>query len=423
MPLSWLKIIKKNGINVNLCLSTFFYNCLTLLLFLKNFTNIILIFTSKSKYARTEYFTNNDWLSNETVIVGGNDDLVSTTNGIQLENFSKWLAKHNFASYQSISINPGEIANFSKKTFLIRLKLILLTIHRFYIMHARTSFSTSSLINFSELLLFEKIVSSKNEIRVRKIFFNNSHSVYKPIWTKTLEDRGAKVIFVFYSVDEEPLYLSGKIPQNDFWCISEWSDHYVADEIQKKIFEVLSNKSSAVYTITGLPWWSDAPVVLNKYPKKTVSLFDVEPPVLGHYGLTTYNSYGFHKIENTINFLETIVRLCCELDIIVMHKSKRKIGSSNYIEYKKTISQLSQNYPNFYFQIEPKVAPSRLIQSTSGTISMPFTSTALIAQSIGKPSIYFYNSFIFPPNHHRLAIIKCITIKDELKNWLLANFK
>ena len=71
-----------------------------------------------------------------------------------------------------------------------------------------------------------------------------------------------------------------------------------------------------------------------------------------------------------------------------------------------------------YLEIDPRVDAMVVIQKTKACISLPFTSTALIAKYEGKPSIYYDPSGIIQKNDRAAHGIPVLVNIDELQQWV-----
>jgi polysaccharide biosynthesis PFTS motif protein len=65
----------------------------------------------------------------------------------------------------------------------------------------------------------------------------------------------------------------------------------------------------------------------------------------------------------------------------------------------------------------------KIINNSSMVISMPFTSTALIAQELGKPTIFYDPSsrlFKDDPAAHGIQVISSVV---DLEKWVVSNLR
>ncbi len=68
--------------------------------------------------------------------------------------------------------------------------------------------------------------------------------------------------------------------------------------------------------------------------------------------------------------------------------------------------------------VAPESAAVDVIDASIATISIPFTSTAFIARSLGKPSVYYDSSGLLDRSDEAAHGIPILQSKEELSLWL-----
>ena len=71
-----------------------------------------------------------------------------------------------------------------------------------------------------------------------------------------------------------------------------------------------------------------------------------------------------------------------------------------------------------YIEIDPDIDATQIIKKTKACISMPFTSTALIAKHEGKPSVYYDPSGKTQKDDRAAHGIQVINNLYELEEWV-----
>jgi len=99
----------------------------------------------------------------------------------------------------------------------------------------------------------------------------------------------------------------------------------------------------------------------------------------------------------------------------MLHKIKRKNKFSDDM-YLRKISQLSEKVD--YTSIDQDLDALNIIQQTKACISMPFTSTAMIAKHEGKPSVFYDPSGIIQADDRAAHGIPILFTIDELQKWV-----
>ena len=262
-------------------------------------------------------------------------------------------------------------------------------------------------------------LQNKNQIAVDYLF-HNSNYIYRPIWTYEAEKKGSRVLFYFYSTNIES--FKNKDNSNEFqnfWNLATWSNYLVWDSFQKHflIKQVQNNLKNINFYIVGVIWF----VTTNKkIPKdlltsKSITIFDVQP-----VRSSFYQSLGLSKEYYTPNiansFLEDIQQISDANGFNVILKRKRNIGKLINKSYIKTIDNLSK-LSNFN-TIDPEIDTIDLISKSNVIISMPFTSTALIAKELGKITVYYDPNGDIDKNDIASHEIPVIIGKSQLAVWM-----
>jgi polysaccharide biosynthesis PFTS motif protein len=105
-------------------------------------------------------------------------------------------------------------------------------------------------------------------------------------------------------------------------------------------------------------------------------------------------------------------------DVLMLWKRKRNVGSLAHPFYRRLADQLAEN--SHVVLIEPAISANRVIEASFAVISMPFTSTALIAREMGKPSIYYDPTGLLQRDDRAAHGIPILSGSDELEAWIFA---
>jgi polysaccharide biosynthesis PFTS motif protein len=82
----------------------------------------------------------------------------------------------------------------------------------------------------------------------------------------------------------------------------------------------------------------------------------------------------------------------------------------------RRIKQLSNKLN--YIEVDPSADALQIIQKTKACISMPFTSTALIAKEEGKPSVYYDPTGMIQKDDRAAHGISVLSGINELEEWV-----
>jgi polysaccharide biosynthesis PFTS motif protein len=167
--------------------------------------------------------------------------------------------------------------------------------------------------------------------------------------------------------------------------------------------------------IVGPIWFSSNSAQLNNIPPKTVAVFDVQPVRSSYYNLLAQD-FDYYIPQVTIQFLVDIQEILSESSYVMALKCKREVGMVAHPKYRACINELEKK-KNF-LTIDPNIDALSLIENCNLVISMPFTSTALLGKSVGKPSIYYDPFGLLQSNDRAAHGIPIIQGKDMLRAWI-----
>jgi polysaccharide biosynthesis PFTS motif protein len=257
---------------------------------------------------------------------------------------------------------------------------------------------------------------NQNVSCARDYLFNNSGWAYRPLWTYEAQSKGARVILYFYSANIEGFKRADRKADRAYlgYKSMNWPYYLVWDEDQADFIHRVVGLNANV-TAVGPIWFNTADSKLPTLPLKSVAVFDVQPMRDAFYN-TLAVDFDYYTPKTANQFLadvyETVTASNCTLTL----KRKREIGNLIHPSYRSCIAELGERH-NFVL-VDSAVDPWQLIENSLAVISMPFTTTAIIAKEMGKHSVY-YDPFGLlqkdDPAAHGVAILCGI---EELEAWL-----
>lgn len=272
------------------------------------------------------------------------------------------------------------------------------------------------------LLLYEAATAlivrlQPKEKLARDYLFNNSFVIYRPLWTYEAELLGSKIIFYFYSIPSL-LKITNKLAHEKFeevWRLMTWPTYFVWNDYQKTFVKNFINYNAEI-VITGPLSLSDSGEDVPSFDRLAISVFDVQSIRNYPYQILALpEEYHVPKISN--KFLVDIHQVLAEQGILMVFKQKRTIGGKLHPRYSKLITKQSE-WTNLV-SVSPEISALRVIEPCFAVISMPFTSTAFIAESLGKPSIFYDPSGLVEKQNPSAGNIPIINGVDELRKWLM----
>jgi polysaccharide biosynthesis PFTS motif protein len=192
-----------------------------------------------------------------------------------------------------------------------------------------------------------------------------------------------------------------------------WSNFLVWDTYQADFVKRAIGNKGTIF-IVGPIWFQSDNKEIPYLPENSVAVFDIQP-----HRDSRYQSLGlennFFTPETMNRFLLDIYTAAEKNKVVMVLKRKRNIGKLVNNRYQILIDRL-KNSQNFV-TIDSDISAFRLIERTSVVISIPFTSTAIIAKEMGKVSIYYDPTGEIQKDDRAAHGIPLISGISELSNW------
>ena len=245
--------------------------------------------------------------------------------------------------------------------------------------------------------------------------FHNSGWIYRPLWTYDAEKVGSKITFYFYSTNCENF----KTYETDAsiaygWKAMSWPNYLVWDNWQADFVRMCVGNDCEI-SIVGSIWFQSSSVEHTNFGDTCIAVFDITPHRKSRYiSLGVANEFYTPDVINP--FLQQVSNAIFQQGFFMHWKRKRNVGRVAHPLYLKMVDQLGKN--NHVRLIDPDISAIRVIEASDAVISMPFTSTALIAKEMGKPSIYFDPTGLLCKVDHAAHGIPVLSSPAELDAWL-----
>lgn len=267
---------------------------------------------------------------------------------------------------------------------------------------------------FEDAIQLAYVRRLKSEQIASTYVFNNSSWIFRPLWTYFAEQIGTRVLMAFYSTNIEPYTFSDgtTTPVAVGYETMNWPEYAVWDSDQAAFIERVS-RAGKVH-IEGYIPLSDKAVEIPSIPDGSVAVFDVNPmraARLAKLGVV----FPYYSVNVIDAFLEQAYQSISASGRVMVLKRKR---ASKYADrtYLDVISRLSQRED--VIVVDPDVSARRLIQKVDATISLPYTSTAIIGLMCDKPSIYFDPVAVLAPNGMTSHGVPVIGSFERLAAWV-----
>ncbi len=248
--------------------------------------------------------------------------------------------------------------------------------------------------------------------------FHNSAPIYRPLWTYEAESKKSRVTFYFYSTNCEAFVGKERLSRRVYYGYKTmtWPNYLVWDSYQAEFISKVA-KFNPKIEVVGPILFSSSVQDKWQYKKPYIAVFDVQPvrPSL-------YRTYGiefdFYTPETVNKFILDIYEILKGRELNMAHKQKRDISSRLHKSYKSLINQLVM-LPN-YTVIDPELAAKSIVENAQAVISLPFTSTAIIAKEANKPTAYYDPNSALKKDDIAAHGVQILQGRKELEDWINA---
>jgi polysaccharide biosynthesis PFTS motif protein len=257
--------------------------------------------------------------------------------------------------------------------------------------------------------------AQSTDFLAQEYLFHISGLIYRPLWTYEAERCGSAITLYFYSTNCESFKRSDGYPQLGYgWKAMNWPNYLVWDEYQADFVRRAVGPEANV-SIVGPIWFQSSAAAMHSYHSAGVAIFDVTPFRQSRYSVLGLD-HDYYIPETSEGFLSHISDATCHLDVVILWKRKRKIGAMAHPRYRYFSERLSEQ--EHVVLVDPDISAFRVIESSCAVISMPFTSTALIAESMGIPTAYYDPSGLIQRGDRAAHGIEILIGKSELEIWI-----
>lgn len=244
---------------------------------------------------------------------------------------------------------------------------------------------------------------------------HNSRLTFRPLWTYEAEARGARVILYFYSTNSEGFRPAVGDTQPGYgWRSMNWP-HYLVWDDGLAGFVRRAVGPDARISIVGPIWFTSSPELMPAFGGRTIGVFDVTPFRRSIY-LTAGPDREFYVPKTSIAFLSDTLHVARENGYSLVWKRKRKIGALAHARYRRFAEELES--AEGVAAISPDISAVRVIEACDMVISMPFTSTALIARHFKKPSCYYDPRALLRADDRAAHGLPIIQSREALAAWV-----
>ena len=249
--------------------------------------------------------------------------------------------------------------------------------------------------------------------------FPNSNS-RKPLWLNEVEARGAQTTLYFYSTNCDSFKTKeGYQSAPAYYRNMNWRRYLVWDQEQADFVRRCVGNQAKV-EIVGPIWHGDSTAISPELTSRAVAVFDIQPRRKSVYEVLGV-ALEYYTPAIGIKFLNDIHEVVVQHNWIMAWKGKRKLPQTQTSQIAKSYDSACERLevsPNMLV-IDPDTAAIRLIERCALVLSLPFTSTALVARNLGKPSYYYDPSGIIQKGDRAAHGIPVISGLSELQEIMI----
>lgn len=251
----------------------------------------------------------------------------------------------------------------------------------------------------------------------REYLFDSAHCMVRPLWTYAAEKAGARIVMVAYGVND--LYFDPTTGPNVEDVagagVMTWPLWVVMSEDQARIRQAVHKHPFRWLLVDRIDRIDDGLPVPQRHTLPRVAVFDIVPirtvtrAVAGMLPM-------YFRWDVCVSFLKDITQACEALGLETVLKSKKDRRSTEDKRYTCLKETLAAN--GHLVTLSPWTAAARVIDACEIVISLPFSSTGVIAARMGKPSVFYDPTGLLAARCPRLHGIAVVSGRESLEAWL-----
>ena len=431
LPLPWLRIIDSSGVKV----SYFWSSCLFYFFILISwFTGLINLFrqifknTRRTKgFEQYSYFFQLDKKCFPSSRDKDSHDIVSWyINKYSINDAEKnRIIVHSVPDVADSIVDGHNIihaVDYVPRISFLNFYFKFLPTALFVVLASTLSLKWRNMVLLGEIIDMYAFKFADNRQVAEKYFFTISHLIYRPLWTYIAETKGSSLIFFWYACHiatyKEPNKEYSTVPS--FFQVTNWPKHLIWNETHAEYIRNVITYPSDV-EVVGPIGYEDNSMALPRINKLSVLAFDIQPLKYSFCLPATPSAQWYsHDYKARVDFYKDIQEICSELGVDLFFKRKRNspLVHKGYWNFLKAFVKNDN-----VVEIDPDISAFRLCKQFDVVLSLPFTSTAVIADYYGKESIYYDPTGKIEKSDRAAHQLTVINKKNELRNYLEKIFK
>ena len=282
----------------------------------------------------------------------------------------------------------------------------------------------SSLFIFEDKIKLAYVKSLRREDLPSQVVFLNTEFTYRPLWTYWIEKMGGSIDLYFYSLNTVNIRCKewGAIGVYPGYQLMTWSRYYTWNRYHADFLAALGINDEKIQIVNQFIPLSGShfPIpVIPAIPKRSIAIFDV-PPFRESFMASIGRPCHFYTYSLCRKFLLDIIELCREQDVVPILKCKRFVKKKTSQQYTQLIGRLKLE--GDVIMLGPDLSANSLLDKVSASVSMPFTSTAVLGDLKSIPSVYYDADCFIEKNQLAVSGLPLLSGKEELRQWFYTFF-
>ena len=254
-----------------------------------------------------------------------------------------------------------------------------------------------------------------------EIWLNHENYSFKPLWVYGAEARGVETFLYFYSVNNQTIQPAGApVHIAGHWELMNWKRVLVWTEQHESLLRKHAGDGgdAVEYIRVGHMPFLDSDTEIEPIASPSIAIFDVPGFRAGRL-LALGQAYKYTSDRMLEVFYRDIMELAAARGVSVHLKRKSRPDGLLTPRYRTLIKEVLRS--ETAQSVDPAVAPHRLVMATDATISVPYSTTSVIAKALGKPACYYDSLGILPETSEFSHGIEIIRSRDALEKWIKRN--
>lgn len=274
----------------------------------------------------------------------------------------------------------------------------------------------SSLFIFEDKVKLAYVKSLRREELPSQVVFLNTDFTYRPLWTYWIESMGGSIDLYFYSLNTVNIRCKewGAMGVYPGYQLMTWSRYYTWNRYHADFLAALGINDERIQIVNQSIPLSGSHLPIPTIPKRSMAIFDVQP-FRESFMASIGRPCHFYTYRLCRKFLLDIIDLCREQDVVPILKCKRFVKKKTCQQYTQLIGRLKLE--SDVIILDPGLSANSLLEKVSASVSMPFTSTAVLGDLKSIPSVYYDADYFIEKNQLAVSGLPLLSGKKELRRW------